>query len=808
MTAVHGAQVRWDEAEGRDLRWAPEEGWSVVVLVAVLALIIGTAIDEPGWVNGRGYLTDCLSEIALLGALVGFAGPKLGWGRWRTHLVGAVFAGLLIPMIAGWAVLPGVSAAQAFRVTADGTLQAYLDLTVRNLAFTTQEVHYVLVLGGLVWGTMQFGSYAVFGHRRPLSAVVVVGLVLLANMALTERDQLGWLVLYAAVSLFLLIQMHAFGERLAWARRRIGDPGSVAFLYLRGGTVFILLAMVGSLVLTQRASSSPLAGAWGGLRTQLIQFSQDVGRLFPTGGDLRGGGGVSFGSSARISAQWFSDDGVAFTAKVPSSAAGLSWRAATYDQFALGGWIQSDARTADVPADSSLLLGSPEVPAPDLYGKLTVTVNPVGYHDTRLLSPGLASTVGIPSTLAISGVEGWFAYDDVPADTAYTATAVVPLLTGETGITKNKLRAASTAYPADVTAEYTQVPAGAMGPYAQELLRTVMAKSPSQNPYDLADTIQQYLRDGPFTYTTDVRGVNCQSASAVECFAQYREGYCLHYASTMAILLRAADPANPIPTRLVQGFLPSNIVGGQETVQNRQAHAWVEVFFPGYGWIPFDPTGGGVGRPARIQEGAPVPTAAPVPSQDEGPIKPVPTPRAYIPGDPSGAVTPPPSPQQGDRALAALLRRAAAACRRVADRGGVVARAPRRGEPRDGVDGGVKRCVEVRLRAAPHGDRLRVREFARRTGPGGQAGHPHRGRREGRDDVREGGAGAGACAGRDRGDAPPAAVADAADHRPDWAPPPLRPTRLPERPLANELPHARPPRPARGAPIPAPARAS
>ncbi len=655
MTAVHGARVRWDEAEGRVLRWAPEEGWSVVVLVTLLALIIGTAIDEPAWVNGRGYLTDCLSEIAVLGALVGFAGPKLGWGRRTTHIIGAVLAGLLIPIIAGWAVMPGVSPAQAFRVTADGTVQAYLDLTVRNLEFTTQEVHYVLVLGGLVWGTMQFGSYAVFGHRRPLSAVVVVGLVLLANMALTNRDQLGWLVLYAAVSLFLLIQMHTFGERLAWARRRIGDPGSVAFLYLRGGTVFIILAMLGALVLTQRAASSPLAGAWGGLRTQLIQIGEQVGRLFPTGGDLRGGGGVSFGSSARISAQWFSDDGVAFTASVPSSAAGLPWRAATYDQFALGGWLQSDPRTANVPADASLLLGSPEVPAPDLYAKVSVAVQPVGYHDTRLLTPGLASTVGMPSSLAISGVEGWFAYDDVAPDTAYTATALVPRLTDVNGITQNKLRAASTVYPADVTAEYTQVPQGSLGPYARELLQTVMAKSPSKNPYDLANTMQQYLRDGPFTYTTDVRGVNCQSASAVECFAQYREGYCLHYASTMAILLRAANPSNPIPTRLVQGFLPSAIVGGQETVLNRQAHAWVEVFFPGYGWIPFDPTGGGVGRPAPIPVGAPVPSAAaPLQTPDEGPIKPAPT-RRTVPAEGSSGVTPLPPSQSTDRALAVLL---------------------------------------------------------------------------------------------------------------------------------------------------------
>jgi hypothetical protein len=77
----------------------------------------------------------------------------------------------------------------------------------------------------------------------------------------------------------------------------------------------------------------------------------------------------------------------------------------------------------------------------------------------------------------------------------------------------------------------------------------------------------------------------------------------------MAILLRAANPDNPIPTRIVQGFLPSDIIGGTETVLNSQAHAWVEVYFPGYGWQMFDPTGGGVGRPTQLPEGAKVPAA-------------------------------------------------------------------------------------------------------------------------------------------------------------------------------------------------------
>ena len=74
-----------------------------------------------------------------------------------------------------------------------------------------------------------FASYAVFGHRRPLNAVVVVGLLLVANMSdHLRQDQLCLLVVFSLASLFLLIRAHVFEEQSEWLRRRIGDPASIA----------------------------------------------------------------------------------------------------------------------------------------------------------------------------------------------------------------------------------------------------------------------------------------------------------------------------------------------------------------------------------------------------------------------------------------------------------------------------------------------------------------------------------------------------------------------------------------------------
>ena len=62
----------------------------------------------------------------------------------------------------------------------------------------------------------------------------------------------------------------------------------------------------------------------------------------------------------------------------------------------------------------------------------------------------------------------------------------------------------------------------------------------------------------------------------------------------MAVILRDMG----VPTRIAQGFLPGSRdkSGAIETILFSNAHAWVEVYFPGYGWVQFDPTGGALSR--------------------------------------------------------------------------------------------------------------------------------------------------------------------------------------------------------------------
>jgi len=112
------------------------------------------------------------------------------------------------------------------------------------------------------------------------------------------------------------------------------------------------------------------------------------------------------------------------------------------------------------------------------------------------------------------------------------------------------------------------------------------AASHMTNNYDRAVAIRNYLR-GNFGYTLDAQKIDPSDPLASFLF-QIRKGYCEYFASAMAVMLRTLR----IPARMVNGFQTGyyNRFGKDFVVRARDAHSWVEVYFPDYGWIPFDPT--------------------------------------------------------------------------------------------------------------------------------------------------------------------------------------------------------------------------
>lgn len=156
-------------------------------------------------------------------------------------------------------------------------------------------------------------------------------------------------------------------------------------------------------------------------------------------------------------------------------------------------------------------------------------------------------------------------------------------------IPPRELRNAPSAYANEITDTFLQVPPG-LDPRIKQLAEQVTSKAP--DPYDKALALEAYLKTH-YGYTLDLRGDPGNDPLAYFLFTR-RAGHCEYFASAMAIMLREIG----IPSRYATGFLPGeyNDVAGDFIIRASDAHAWVEVFFPGYGWITFDPTPGSIVR--------------------------------------------------------------------------------------------------------------------------------------------------------------------------------------------------------------------
>jgi hypothetical protein len=160
--------------------------------------------------------------------------------------------------------------------------------------------------------------------------------------------------------------------------------------------------------------------------------------------------------------------------------------------------------------------------------------------------------------------------------TRYSVTSQAPRLVSEERI------ASVLAYPDSIRSHYLQVPVGSE--QVAELAYRVSHQATT--PFARTLAIRQHLLEN-YRYSLEA-DTTTLSHPLEEFLFTRKTGYCEHYATAMVVMLRTVG----IPARLVTGFLATewNEYGGYFTVRQRDAHAWVEVYFPHSGWITMDPT--------------------------------------------------------------------------------------------------------------------------------------------------------------------------------------------------------------------------
>ncbi|MBM7388643.1 transglutaminase-like putative cysteine protease [Clavibacter michiganensis] len=231
-----------------------------------------------------------------------------------------------------------------------------------------------------------------------------------------------------------------------------------------------------------------------------------------------------------------------------------------------------------------------------------------------------SSSAWLPAPYAprsVSGLEGSWRWseqglairssDSDSRDQSYTVRSELPRPERE------QLEAVAPATDDDLQ-PYLQIPSGTPDIVAST---TAEVLAGIDSPYDQALALQEFFTGGQFRYSEDApveQGYDGSGVDVVGEFLRVRSGYCVHFASAMAIMAREAG----IPSRVAVGYLPGDQVGRDGDlityrVGSHDLHSWPELYFSGIGWIAFEPTPGR-GQAAPYAQPSAAPTTAPTPS--------------------------------------------------------------------------------------------------------------------------------------------------------------------------------------------------
>lgn len=514
-------------------------------------------------------LTDGFSQVGIpllfIGVVVAGLGAVARWSRLPLAAVIAgqlVLGGLLVLATTTGSPLPTPSNVDAFKAALDAALESSRSYAA-PVRLGVPPVHPLLLVGGTLV-VILVDVIACSLRRAP-----VAGLVLLAAYTLpvaVTGDAVSWWLFAIVSGLFLVLVFLQHSDHVtSWGRAADGEKGSfsvrtgaIGNTAIALGTAAIALAIVVPAAVPTMSMSVFDGNGPGTREVEVKDPMIDLRRDLSRGED--------------IPLLWVTTSGPKPT----------YLRLSVLTRFNGSNWTPGDRAIPESQTATGIL--------PPLDG-VAVSVPRKEYKYDVRVGPDLAST-WLPTTAQTSRIAAgtdWrydvntrdfiAARDDVTtADRTYDFTGVQ--LTYDADSMNSAVNGAGS-----VPATYTDVPTS-LNNEIRRLAASVTADGPTR--FQKAQLLQQWFReDGGFRY--DLAQVESAGNGGADllAFLNDRVGYCEQFAASMAIMARAIG----IPSRVAVGFLePEKTSSGAWEFSAHDLHSWPELYFPGSGWVRFEPT--------------------------------------------------------------------------------------------------------------------------------------------------------------------------------------------------------------------------
>jgi len=556
-------------------------GWGDFLLLALMSTNMAWAMQSAGWAPGL----DRLYTLVLLATIAGVAVARSGFGR--------LFAALYQLVVGTAAILLSLSNLAPAGLTGQEQVYFLLDRAYAWIynAYAgipqPDNLVFVLWMAILVWILAYSAAWAYFRDQRKWQAVLPIGLAMLVNLYYGPPRLNGYFVLYLLCAILLLVRA-TLGEReIEWRQARVRFPLDISFDFMRDGLIFALFVIFLSWILPSAASDGQLSPMFEPLRRPWQAFQREWERLFSTVSYGRAVNVPTFGTTLGLGGPREVTDDLVLDVDTPVN---RYYRGAVHDFYLPngGGWSLTRAAGVHLEEENNFtVIAWPQrqVITQTVTTYLGDSVIVAAPQPLRVFLPADAYLIDaepdlvqndaqIPPKVELAMI---FARDDLAEGDSYVVVSAV------ISATELQLRADSASYPDFIRERYLQLPETLPDRVRQ---RAEEVAAGGSNPYDIAKAVERHLRN--YTYNDQIPGP-APGQDGVDYFLfEEQQGYCTYYASAMAVMLRHLG----IPARLATGYATGEYqpATGLYRLRNKDLHTWVEVFFPSFGWVEFEPT--------------------------------------------------------------------------------------------------------------------------------------------------------------------------------------------------------------------------
>ena len=577
--------------------------WSAV-LVVLLTFTVARSTSTVRWVDG----IDAIVWVALAGALVLGVLAVLPVREPISLGIGLVLA----PAAAFAGAWPQIHARHPGDVIGTQIVSAWWDRITTGAAASDPSFYLVLICL-LMWITGAWLSWCVLRWRKPMLGLIPGAAAFATNVLNVPQDQNGYTLAMLVLTLALLLWTNYTASIANAQRANVKLTGDARWDFWESGLVAMAALIVLGIMLPPLSTADRTLDVESGMFTSWAQLQQQLSHpgFFSNG---KSTGVTGFTTDVRLNGSLQRTRDVVFTYTIADYSGPKYFRGVNVSITSGGEWRYSQPNRIEL---RQLVAKNDVYQYAEDYEKLAlgkVTIRmlrpPIGSQDV-LFYPGLAYkvdrlTVSTQIQLAdansttVSTIDRLGSVQPTTSSGNYIATVEYSTATA------SDLQGAGTTYP-EWLQPYTFLPQrGYRTQFVEQeihdLAVRIVTNAGATTPYDKAAAIEAYLRNpSNFTYSLDAKTPD--GVDPMEYFLfQSKKGYCEFFATAMGDMLRSLG----IPSRLVNGFGPGTFDAqtNQFVVRGEDAHTWVEVYFPKYGWIPFEPTADNLSLYTQIPRGA------------------------------------------------------------------------------------------------------------------------------------------------------------------------------------------------------------